>query len=112
MTPQEQTEALLKWEGWTKCACNNPECTVWFDGEDVAHLGPPDYGSLDEIARCEDGIISDANMGYAYESRLIQVTGAHDPDVELINYLKLWHATAAQRREALLKTLGLWKEDK
>ncbi len=48
-----------------------------------------------------------AGFSFSYNEYLTQVTSkSHDP----LEYNWNWHAKASQRREALLKALGLWED--
>lgn len=67
----------------------------------------PDYfNDLNAMHEAEKVILKNADAGYAYDYELNIEVGTFEDGV--VNYMKLWHATAAQRAEAFGRTLGLW----
>ena len=67
----------------------------------------PDYfNDLNAMHEAEKMILKNADTGYAYDCELNIEVGAFEDGV--VNYMKLWHATATQRAEAFGKTLNLW----
>lgn len=67
----------------------------------------PDYfNDLNAMHEAEKVILKNADTGYAYDCELNIEVGAFEDGV--VNYMKLWHATATQRAEAFGRTLGLW----
>ncbi|HEX6827219.1 MAG TPA: hypothetical protein VF077_12950 [Nitrospiraceae bacterium] len=114
MTEQSQFEALAKWEGCTE---------IWWDAvnSNLKMLNPHkhfvirDYNSLDTLHDCEkrlDGFGKGVNHErYEYAVNLLRLV---HPEMCMSTCWLVWcaaNATAAQRREALLRTLGLWKEE-
>jgi hypothetical protein len=74
--------------------------------------GIPDYvNDLNEIRNVEKLLTTEAKCG-AYAGKLAGICegGPDHPWRSVRNHI--WHASAAQRAEALLMTLNLWKEAK
>lgn len=121
MNEQEQRIALCEWMGWRDIEMRPHP----LDGDSVLSgrfgikdyvLALPDTNSLDVLHECEKMLILEQQEAYAHElSQLIPQNfncgpGADDLDIMVHREFDLLHAAAAQRREALLKTLGLWKD--
>lgn len=108
MKEQEQRIALCEWMGWSGIV-NNPCRDPHVQGfaPHSKHLGLtslPDTNSLDVLHEMEKKLTVDQASDYYWS---LQGT------VNLIGIpCEAWvyHATASQRREALLRTLGLWKD--
>ena len=124
MTPEKQRIAIAEACGWK-----------WYVAERVGErfLRPPDYqppfhtirlanGSepqSDEDLHCPD-YLNDLNAMHEaektlkfeqivfYANELLSLTKTYAPEEHLY---ALCHATAAQRAEAFLKTLGLWEDE-
>lgn len=117
MTEQEQRIALCEWAGWKPEVrrAEIPEAdfvheeTFWTKGEATCR-GPwlPDTNSLDVLHEFEKRLNEKQEVFYLM--RLMDVMKEDHTIGWKIE--RTYHATAAQRREALLRTLGLWKEDK
>lgn len=120
MTDQEQQIALCEWAGWKRK--EPPEFlkdeqvrhlwTVWTrDGIDLSVENLPDTNSLDVLHEMELKL-NTYELKDSFVRYLLVLLDIHIPFEG--NPLFVWHkvinATAAQRREALLRTLGLWKE--
>lgn len=118
MTPEKQLIAIAEACGWT--------VRRWTDGEGFECVGllppgsdktssgfrhPPDYlNDLNAMHEAEKALLSCADWRpiRAYFSNLspnLHSDGALDGDD-----WKLCHATAAQRAEAFLRTIGKWEE--
>jgi hypothetical protein len=107
MTPEEQRIAISEACGWTRCACNDPNCGAWFSSSGVATLGNPDYlNDLNAMHEAEKSLFSH-NME-RYENKLSMIVG----DRLRAEYKPFYvtHAAASQRAEAFLKTIGKWKD--
>jgi hypothetical protein len=128
MTPEAQRIALAEWEGWK--AVQNTGAAGGFipqspEGESYYYT----LGATPELAilkLCHD-YLNDLNAVHELEKRLtpeqcdlydmtlsrIVSTDWPDrlPDGRLATEPYVWIATAAQRCEALLKTLNLWKDN-
>lgn len=113
MTPEQQRIAIAEACGWyrngTKCngrfpAYSHPEkdcrCTV--------HQLPNYPGDLNDMHEAEKVLLKDADFGYKYDCELNIVVEAFEDGC--VNYMKLWHATAAQRAEAFLRAIGKWTD--
>lgn len=117
MTPDEQRIAIAEFCGW-KWRDNvrpiYPPCGGWFSPEGHGPFGPdafPDYlNDLNSIHEAEKKLTDEQWSLY----RLDLTTVCEREDKERLGYTpthqSFWHATATQRAEALLRTLGLWKE--
>jgi hypothetical protein len=120
MTPEEQQIALCEWMGWTGIT-NYPNgvynkepmgfCPYHPEFDDGQWMVLPNTNSLDVLAEMEKKLSGDSQSYYCEE--LIKACLGEDrgygPDGEIEgdNFL-VFTASAPQRREALLKTLGLW----
>ena len=102
MTPEAQHVALMEWMGWTDIV-NNPNrlcvvgCAPGAKFLGLVALPPLSLDLMHEAAMKLKGW--DAKAYLKYHQALIKLDGWYYPD-----------ATAEQRREALLKTVGMWKE--
>lgn len=122
MKPDEQRIAIAEWVGWKQrekshramVPCGNQfsyDNFFWNDPHGRPDKGPPDY-------------LNDLNAMHEAEG-LLKGSQIRDFEISLIKLLNLplestpyegstfplIHATAAQRTEALLKTLGLWRDN-
>jgi hypothetical protein len=113
MTDDQIRIAIAEWCGWTfqpmtgplGCPWVMPSATKWEDRMPQ----PPDYpNDLNAVHEVENIINSNTDLGYAYDMALCKLVNAYEEG--LCNHVRLYHATARQRCEALLKTVGLWKE--
>lgn len=109
MTPEEQRIAIAEWCGWTDI----PQRIIRAHTRDLTWLGVPDYlGDLNAM--------HEAELKLDYKQRVIfinflavAVVREHKPtlsDMTRCIHVQACHATAAQRAEALLRTIGKWKE--
>lgn len=120
MTPEEQRVALAKWAGWQdiyRCGVslsrtkNGAEHGKRFAGT----LDPPSINYGREYQEIPD-YLNDLNAVHDLEKKLTPLQW-NDYANKLIQYWEAGgtrfagaiHSTAAQRCEALLKTLNLWK---
>lgn len=105
MKPEQQRIAIAEWCGW-----------MWYDG--WHHVTdkreePPDYlNDLNAMHEAESKI----ELPEAYASRLGPIL-LRDGVVSNLHGTTMWsfafaHAAAAQRAEALLRTIGKWEDDK
>lgn len=101
MSPEKQRIAIARACGWTKCRIEWG-FPVGNRNNDVIVRDIPDY-------------LNDLNAMHEAEKKL---TGQKIDAYVTTLCLKvqpapsLWNATAAQRAEAFLRTLGLWEDDK
>jgi len=120
MTPESQKLALLEWAGWRRVPVLCPICHLQHEmfshdsAPSVNVCEPPNLSSLDVLATFEEKLewVPDDEYCQAseYYQQLVFVCGnkADPPDVYE------WHlitAKPAQRLEALVRTLGLWREE-
>lgn len=108
MTEQEQRIAIAEWNGWKDCFLS-PGIGVTGNRPspmDVyARALIPDFlHDLNAIHEAEGKLSVADQLEYA---RLLHPPG-HEP--HLVKDWHILHATAAQRAEALLKTIGKWKD--
>lgn len=117
MTTEEQKLALLEWAGWTYIKGVSEydgmemPYTIWkHGGKKYNSKDIPNLSSLDVIAEFEGGL-RDNPFHYAnYFGNLFKVVAGRNG--EFLGYFNfnMITATAPQRLEALVRTLGLWKE--
>lgn len=116
MTESEQFIALAEWEGWKWISLDNgydwgiysPDGKIRrrYDGAKYEHIDElPRYHSLDEIARLEQKVLLTHSYDYNFYLGETPVTNGG-----LYNGFSARFATAGQRREALLRTLKLWRD--
>lgn len=109
MSPEQQRIALCEWAGWT---CD--KSGIWRDPRGCYGVNgcPANTNSLDVLHEMVQKLTPEQHDD-EYYFWLAFVIGGRRMDVQVWEYRKLMvDATAAQRREALLRTLGLWMEDK
>ena len=112
MKPEEQQILLAQWAGWRAEDRERGDGMMieqWVSPEGDRCCNPPDTSSLDVLHEMEKKLTPHQRRNYPQS--LAQVCrigeGAEwtaDEDWTII------HTTPAKRREALLRTLGLWKE--
>jgi hypothetical protein len=127
MTPEAQRIALAEWEGY--CIDKNddpayPWIVITPHGyssgsrwatEDGAwsHAGPRYLNDLNAVAVLQERLTPEQWMEYC--ERLFDITGTEtpndNPNLRYGSFRWLVSATSAQRCEALLRTLNLWKDD-
>lgn len=101
MTPEAQIIAIAEACGWIKTYEEGEDegCGKWFWHKGNQNLKrPPDYCN-DLNAMHEAEKVLESNQEQSYFELLHDIAGN----------LKFYRATAAQRAEAFLKTLNLWK---
>jgi hypothetical protein len=107
MKTEDQRIAIAEACGW-KPSLVGRETELWkHRSVEVDRDGLPDYLSDLNAMHEAEKMLTDAQMS-AYEREL----GALTCRLSMVDGpgYKLWHATAPQRAEAFLRTLGLWKE--
>jgi len=128
MSPKAQRLAIAEACGFTHIATNQKEhvdiesrsVTVWeqLEGlrEGKVHRVPDYLNDLNAIVAAVKGLGSDQEI--AYVSALHDVVFGYpnsyddEPSVWHSDIFRLSHATAAQRAEAFLRTLGKWSENR
>jgi hypothetical protein len=127
MTEDEQRIALCEWMGWTI----SKEGEFWSPLEPVTNIRHgfwstierakehyPNTNSLDVLHGFEMKLTREQQEEYAnHVYPLLPMDENHGPggdglDIMVASQFQMLHATAAQRREALLRTLNLWQEPK
>lgn len=117
MTNDEMNIAVAEVRGWTKCR-------LAVRGSGAPERGPSPYGippgrsyeapvhdygrDLNAMHEAEKALKGAAI--YSYFDRLVGEIAGSCSDPRHCDYPKVVSATAAQRREAFLKTIGKWKE--
>jgi len=111
MIPEQQKLALLEWAGWQERG-GGPEGIYYThperDGEFL--FGQINLSSLDIIAEFEGKLTPHQRRNYPQELASVCGIGegeewTDDEDWTII------HASAPQRLEALVRALGLWREE-
>ena len=102
MTNEEINEAIAKHTGWKQCDCGNKDCLAWFRKESWEPEFAPLFATdLNAMHEAEKMLTSEQVTSYVYS-------------LESMN--ERWStpafATASQRAEAFLRTIGKWKEAK
>ena len=109
MTETKQRIALAEWMGWKWFQKGNPEHDVYWLSPDGKYDNLPDTNSLDVLHEIEMKLGPSAQ----YVSELVKLCCRVYPSEPLTDY-HYWFAVvtanATQRLEALLRTLGLWKD--
>lgn len=110
MTPEKQRIAIAKACGYFHAKRG---VDVWYerDGGHVVFGDLPDYlNDLNAMHEAEKMLTSAQIMDYG--NRLMDVAQARGVDGknQWLNIWALYHATAAQRAEAFLRTIGKWEE--
>ena len=115
MKPEQQRIAIAEacgWKGWycTKCKKQVPPGQVAYDEH---HSDPDD--SCGGLCESSPDYLNDLNAMHDAE----KVLNEKQEDImnstlwDIMDGRKyLWHATASQRAEAFLRTIGKWKEAK
>jgi hypothetical protein len=103
MTPESQRIAIAKACGWSEGTTG-----LWKDPDKSGYYACPDYlNDLNAMHEAEK-VLTDAQMiKFERELGVIVCKFAMQDGPAY----KIWHATAAQRAKAFLRTLGLWKYD-
>lgn len=114
MTPEAQQIAIAEACGWKSVVPHGQRHTWWFppgvDAEQKARYGLPDFlNDLNAMHEAEE--VLDGRQWEEYVQRLIDLVRASQGHKWKIRNVVCVHATAAQRAEAFLKTLGLWEEE-
>jgi hypothetical protein len=101
MTPEAQRIAIAEACGWKRVVFGGYWAWHHKDGEGY-HPEPPDFlNDLNAMHEAEKGLTGTNAVNYYYS--LLDVIGHHDHnDIEVV------FATASQRAEAFLKTMGKW----
>lgn len=117
MNQEKQRIAIAEACGWRKVR----ECGARYERGELGHVHGifdlPDYlNSLDAIHEAEIWLAEHSNGTFANDYPMV-LEHIVDPDHPLLgsradpDRFDLYCATASQRAEAFLKTLGLWEEE-
>lgn len=117
MNEQAQQIALCEWMGWKRLESNNPKVTYWNSPEEhrfTQYEGfsvLPNTNSLDVLHEMEKKLTTNElkDLFVRYLLVLLDVPLPSEGNPLLVWY-KVVNASAPQRREALLRTLNLWKD--
>lgn len=124
MTPEKQRITIAEFCGWAfecKAAHGYSVTTISKEGKGVVTgrsesefgmmdiIKLPDYlNDLNAMHEAEK-LLTDEQI-WKYISKLVDLTGAESLE-EYAEAFVMIHATAAQRAEALLRTIGKWEEN-
>jgi len=116
VTDEEINEAIALQLGWAKCACGDIRCGVWFprgtSHPNEAELGVPSFcKDLNAMRQAEMVALGGSTAWLEFAVNLMRVLEAEQMS-ELDGMTRILQATARQRAEAFLRTVGKWKEDK
>ena len=119
MTPEQQRIAIAEFCGWGYRRALNTGTFAWFsptgsretfwfwDSPTPCPDGLPNYlNDLNAMHEAEEEL--DKFQGRHFQERLFKLVN-HSDTLHCLNFLAI-HATAAQRAEALLRTIGKWKD--
>jgi hypothetical protein len=115
MTDEEINEAIALKLGWAKCACGDIRCGAWFppgtSDPNKAELGVPSF-CKDLNAMHQAEMVLDSTNGGPVNPDCLRYRYACEL-YRLVPYdIQPFRATARQRAEAFLRTVGKWKEAK
>ena len=117
MTPEAQRIAIARKRGWTTGKVIDPHTgrthTLWKDPSGNYSPPPFYYADLNAMHEAEKIFVpsSEYNLShYMFELTKIVLPAGTKRCGIISEYM--FHATAAQRSEAFLRTLGLWEDDK
>lgn len=110
MTNEQINLAVLEATGWRQKSSHMGLATVWVDPSGNKQENFPDYcNDLNATHEAEEILASEEQCSIFARELAILVKGfAHDPFLGVSSYI--WHATARQRAEAFLRTIGKWEE--
>lgn len=114
MDKLKQRIAILEFCGWKRdpdfdFQTSYETVEIWSNGSKLSRFeNLPDYlNDLNAIHEAEKLIVSDTEKCFAYQRALAKACGADEYDFEKSF---IWHASAPERAEALLRTIGKWEE--
>lgn len=123
MTLEKQYAALAKVMGYEKLSEPRPASfyTIWHRpmadymdkyGIYLTKEQLPNFNSLDVLHEVEKKLTPDQAHKYCTALGRIVIRDSTHPDLTTTLITDwIFHATAAQRREAILRTLGLWSDE-
>ena len=112
MKPEHQRVAIAEACGWTEiepCTCCDGVSRAYepTPGAHKKHL-PDFYNDLNAMHEAENILNADQMVSYDYHLDRVVGNGRQGLNIEYF----LWSATASQRAEAFLRTIGKWEESK
>ena len=112
MTPEEQRIAIAEACGWARNGSSRNDKYPWVKPVNGVAKSLPDY--LNDLNACHEmeKVLDDGGLWNGYGYSLWEVVCPQFEQMSGLNAavaLLLLHATAAQRAEAFLKTLNLYK---
>ena len=120
MTREQQRIAIAEVCGWTARedienfwravdASGNMTHELWMSESNVWAAGIPDYPhDLNAMHQAESILNADQMVSYDYHLDRVVGNGRQALNIDYF----LWSATASQRAEAFLRTIGKWEEAK
>ena len=111
MSNEDINKAIAEFCGWNQKSSHFGGATgIWTDSSGVDHTRFPDYcKDLNAMHEAEETLVSEEQCFiFARELAMLVKGFAHDPFLGVSSYI--WHATARQRAEAFLRTIGKWEE--
>ncbi len=111
MKTEEQNQAIAESLGWHSEPSQNPDFKiVWKRGEQYRFALPQYSSSLDAMHEAEK-TLTDDQRGRVMDYLCEIVRRDHNPAAgPMTAIITAFFSTAAQRSEAFLRTLSLWKE--
>jgi hypothetical protein len=112
MTPEQQQIAIGETDGWTwhgdASWPKHPSNHYWKKGRLNYQILPKYLNDLNAMHELESILNADQMVSYDYHLDCVVGNGRQGLNIEYF----LWSATAAQRAEAFLRTIGKWEEAK
>jgi hypothetical protein len=111
MKPEQQRIAIAKACGWTHVwRGEHTGILTGYDPNDGKERTPPDYlNNLNAMHVAEKVLVTYNAPPSAYKTYDTKLWEKCREDQELLNGYT-WHATAAQRAEAFLRTINKWED--
>jgi hypothetical protein len=104
VTPKVINRTIAEACGWMRCVCNDPECDAWFPpNSHEPKLGVLNYCFDLNAIHVAEAIFTRDSTPSAYEY------AHHLYNVVVPKEVQPFRATAAQRAEAFLRTVGKWE---
>jgi hypothetical protein len=116
MKPEAQRIAIAEFCGWTgitrtKGGSLNPNLLWWgYEPKTKANMAVPDYlNDLNAIVDATSRLSSNPQWVVDFLNNLRTIVGAQTQ--RKVSDFLLLHSTCAQRAEALLRTIGKWRDE-
>lgn len=107
------TGKLPKWDNELYARYRQIDPSAALDQPEILcnHLGVPDYlHDLNAMFAAESGIVPAERNKYMLALWGVVSNPSKNPKLEPENWWKFLHASASQRAEAFLRTIGKWKD--